>query len=180
MNKEELKAKIRGCTACPLSANRILGVPGHANNDNVEVAVFSEAPGEDESQFGIPFVGRTGQYLRETMEKVGFRKVLFSYMVHCISYGSPPPEALAGCEQWVEEEINVYRPTLVILMGSSAIQWKFGKGRVGALRGKYQHDGNVVYIATYNPAAVLRNPQYEEAFTSDLGLAKQLLDEFNR
>ena len=182
MTPEELKAKIRSCTACPLHKGRTLGVPGYANTPHPRLAVVGESAGRVEDEFGTPHVGPAGVYLRKALQSAGFHEdeVLFTNIVRCISFGPAPSEAIAECKKWTDEEYNLYKPSVVLLMGRGAINTVWPTSNVVGIRGSYGIFGGTVFVPTYNPAAVLRNEELKDLFLSDLVLARELCEQLTR
>lgn len=178
MTPEELSAKIRGCTACPLHKGRYLGVPGYAATNNPRISLIGESPGTTENEWGKPHIGPAGALLRKALAAVGIKEdeCLFTNVIRCISHGPVQPESIAECNKWMELEYEVYAPRVRVLMGNAAISTQWKVGSINSLRGKYKITQVGIYIPTYNPAGILRNENLMDDFLADLALAKELAD----
>jgi DNA polymerase len=179
-----LAGKIRACTLCPLHKTRTLAVPAWVGPRYRGLAIICEAPGRDEDISGRPLVGRAGQLLDTYLEAVGLSRdeLMLTNRVRC----RPPyndirsaeaVSALATCDKWTQEELNVYGPRVVVLMGSTAAKPQFGSLSVSTGRGTYTTSMGTTYVYTYHPAAALRNPELGKYIMEDLLLAKELFNE---
>jgi DNA polymerase len=174
----ELEAK--GCVRCPLSAGRtqvVFGV-GHPSADLMFVG---EAPGEQEDLQGQPFVGRSGQLLdRLVLEEMGLTRDSFyiANTVKCHPPGNrdPLPAETAACRPWLETQVDLIGPRVVVTLGNFAAKLLLGTTEgITRLRGRsYPFRGGVL-VPTYHPAAVLRGAGLTAQMRADLVRAKQFL-----
>ena len=106
---ELLNAKIAGCTACRLHEGRTQTVPGNGD-PNAELMFIGEAPGANEDQQGLPFVGRAGQLLDELLGEIGFTRpdVFVANVIKCRppSNRDPMPDEIGCCEVYLREQIE--------------------------------------------------------------------------
>lgn len=132
------------------------------------LAVICEAPGAQEAATSRPLVGRAGQMFNEMLGQAGIdrRTLVIMNRVRC----RPPdnklanaPEAIPNCNHWTQEELSAYDPSVVVVMGGTALTAVFGaKAKVGMTRGRTRTTGVTseygarVWIATYHPAAIAR------------------------
>ena len=114
---ELLNAKIAGCTACRLHEGRTQTVPGNGD-PNAELMFIGEAPGQNEDQQGLPFVGRAGQLLDELLGEIGFARsdVFVANVLKCRPPGNrdPQPDEIGCCEVYLREQIEGIRPKLIV------------------------------------------------------------------
>ena len=185
--QEELEAlaqKIINCKNCPLGKTRIKAVPGEGNI-NARIMFIGEGPGYEEDRQGRPFVGRAGQLLDKIIAAMGFKReeVFIANMVKChpmIDPGNPdkhgndrPPnmEEIAHCRKFVEKQISLINPDYVVALGGVATKSLISQNTpLSALRGKlfdlkldyYTPKKPIKILATYHPAALLRNPGWKK------------------
>lgn len=190
MELAELDLAIRTCVRCPLSGLRSEGevaVPGLAGSEYRAggLAILAEAPGAQEAATGRPMQGRTGKLLDKLIEPAGFHRkyVVLLNRVRC----RPPnnslakfPEALEACDDWTKEELDAYAPSVVAVMGRTALRAVFGtEALVKDVRGQLRETGEKfeygarLWVPTYHPAATLggRNPALRPMIVEDLKLA---------
>lgn len=152
---------VRGCVACPaLVAERTNVVPG-VRPSGADVVLLGEAPGAQEDQTGVPFVGRSGQLLDTLLTEAGLprERVIVLNVLKC-----RPPEnrkptraEVARCRPWLARQIELARPSLIITLGGTAAEWVVGpKARISALRGQPITYAGISVLVTYHPSAALR------------------------
>ena len=193
----ELAEVIKSCTRCPLGATRLNAVPGEGNV-NADVMFVGEGPGFDEDRQGRPFVGRAGQLLDKMILAMGLarEKVFIANMAKCHpmvdplhpdKHGNdraPNAQEIACCRKYLEQQIAIVCPKYVVALGSVAAKALISDAAsLGALRGKFhnlhldsvQLPKPVQIIATYHPAALLRNPNWKKDAWQDLQLVMDKL-----
>ena len=186
---QSLVESVQNCTKCRLKDSRLNAVPAMPGVDYKEhgLAIFAEAPGRDENAQGRPMVGRAGQLLTNILMTSGVKRdeTLILNRVRC----QPPrnrlqdyPDALLGCDEWTRKELEYYNPSVVILAGNTSMRAVFGvTANITAVRGTVRITSDVfqygarVWIPTFHPAAVLRNPALTQDVISDIILARGYL-----
>jgi uracil-DNA glycosylase len=179
----ELSAEISGCSRCAeLAESRTHVVPG-VRPRGARLVLVGEAPGAAEDLAGLPFVGRSGQWLDAALEAAGLDRadVAVVNVLKCRPPDNRKPKRLevANCRPWLGAQLALIDASLVVTLGGSAAEWFFGPGaRIGALRGSpHSVDGRSVLV-TYHPSAALRfgpRGQPALALAEDLALAARLL-----
>ena len=161
MTWPELAASARTCVACPeLVEVRTRVVPGLAPPD-AEVLLVGEAPGAQEDAAGVPFVGRAGQLLDGLLTEVGLHRdrVAVSNVLKCRPPANRKPRRgeMARCRPWLERQIALLDPALIVALGGTAAEWFMGPAaRIAALRGTvHPYDGRELLV-TYHPSAAIR------------------------
>lgn len=155
-----LVQSILACTACAeLAATRSTVVVG-TTPPGARLLVVGEAPGAQEDETGIPFVGRSGQLLDRLLAEAGLprQQVAVLNTVRCRPPGNrvPTREETANCRPWTIRQLVLLEPQLVLTLGLSATRWFLGRTTLSAVRGKvHEVDGRRV-LPTYHPAAALR------------------------
>jgi uracil-DNA glycosylase family 4 len=155
-----LAAAVRTCTACPeLAATRTQVVPG-AVPAGARLLLMGEAPGAQEDQSGLPFVGRSGQLLDELLGEVGARRsdVAVLNTLKCRPPGNRPPSRAESraCRGWTERQLALAAPHVVVALGLSATRWFLGPTPLAPVRGRLHDVGGVRVLPTYHPSAALR------------------------
>jgi DNA polymerase len=175
---EALAGRARGCTACPeLAATRTHVVPG-AFPTGARLLVLGEAPGAQEDESGLPFVGRSGQLLDALLAEVGAERAAVGVLntVKCRPPGNRPPTRAesATCRGWTSRQLELAAPAVVVALGLSAARWFLGPGTLSSLRGRLHDVDGLRVLPTYHPSAALRHgPQGEprRLLREDLALA---------
>ena len=175
---ELLNAKIAGCTACRLHEGRTQTVPGNGD-PNAELMFIGEAPGANEDQQGLPFVGRAGQLLDELLGEIGFQRpdVFVANVIKCRppSNRDPMPDEISCCEVYLREQIEGIRPKLIVLLGRFATQYFLPNAKMGEARGQPFQAGPWLILPVYHPAAALRNSNLMSTMRQDFAIIPPLL-----
>ena len=164
-NWNELEEACNNCNECKLFSSRKNVVIG-TGNKKVKIMFIGEGPGADEDIQGIPFVGRAGQLLNKAFEGVGLKReeVYIANIVKC----RPP--------KYLETQINLVNPEIIVLLGSVAVKNILGEEYgITEIRGKWiEKDGKKI-IATFHPAALLRDETKKIYMWKDLKEIKSKL-----
>ncbi len=170
---EELHEKIRKCTLCPLHKTRIHAVPGEGPASS-HVMFVGEAPGAREDESGKPFVGRSGELLISLIQEIGLsRETVF---ITSILKSRPPKNRtptqieVNACRPYLEKQIEIINPKVIVLLGGVAISSLVGPWKVSEAHGKFYETEGRTYFMTYHPAAALRFPNVKDAMKEDLKL----------
>lgn len=169
---QALEAAIRTCEACGLCRSRRQAVPGVGARD-ARLLVVGEAPGAEEDRRGEPFVGQAGELLDQMLLAIGLerRRVYIANVLKCRppENRDPAPEEVAACAPFLERQIALLQPRVVLALGSFAARLLLGgDGRVGAMRGAVHRREGVPVVVTYHPAYLLRAPQEKARAWEDL------------
>jgi len=168
-----LHEEIKSCSRCPLAAGRKNAVPGEGP-DRAEILLVGEAPGRDEDLAGRPFVGRAGSVLNRCLQDAGIHRseVFITNVVKCRPPGNrrPKREEVKACRPYLESQMELVRPKVVILMGNAATRAVLDTEGVTSLRGRIYRD---LFFVTFHPAAILRNVNFRESFVADLSAARE-------
>lgn len=186
----ELAETIKSCTRCPLGSSRLNAVPGEGNVD-ADLMFVGEGPGFDEDRQGRPFVGRAGQLLDKMIAAMGLKReqVFIANIAKCHpmtdplhpeKHGNdraPNAEEIACCRKYIEKQISIICPKYVVALGGVSAKALIADAKsLGALRGKFYdlHLDSVTLprpvkiLATFHPAALLRNPGWKKDAWLDL------------
>ena len=176
---ENLQAAVINCTACGLNQSRTQTVFG-VGNKNAELMIIGEAPGFHEDQQGEPFVGRAGQLLNAMLRSIGLERehVYIANILKCRPPNNrdPLPEEVNLCTPFLEKQIALIQPKLLLALGRIAAQYLLkNKSSLSQTRGKIYEYQNTPLIITYHPAYLLRNPVDKNKAFQDLQLTYRTL-----
>jgi DNA polymerase len=135
--------------------------------------LIGEGPGENEDLQGQPFVGRSGQLLDKFLESVDLsrnKNVYIANMVKCRppKNRDPKPEEQEQCLKWLREQFKIIKPKIVICVGRISAQRLIDKNfKVTQQHGEFIDKNGTLFMGTYHPAAILRNPNNKELAFSD-------------
>jgi uracil-DNA glycosylase len=165
---EELKEAAAGCTACPLHERGTQTVFGEGRARS-RVMLIGEQPGDQEDLQGRPFVGPAGQLLDWALEKAGIDRTQ-AYVSNVVKHfkwvprgkrrihSKPSSMEIKACMPWLEAELEVVRPEIIVLLGATAAQALLGPSfRVTRERGNFVRTNLAPYVmATVHPSSLLR------------------------
>jgi DNA polymerase len=167
-----IRDDIGDCTRCRLHEGRHTIVFG-TGNPKARLMFVGEAPGQDEDEQGIPFVGRAGQLLTKMIESMGLRRddVYIANVIKCRPPGNraPKPDEVETCEPFVRRQIAAINPEVVCALGSFASQTVLRRQeKISAIRGRFFLVDGVKVLPTYHPAYLLRSPSEKRVVWEDL------------
>ncbi len=180
MDWEALRAAVKTCARCALSKSRTQGVPGVGDAD-AEWLFIGEAPGADEDRQGEPFVGQAGKLLDAMMAGIGLQRGRNVYIANILKSRppgnrDPKPDEVEACLPYLERQIDLIRPKLIVVLGRIAAQTLLVTDTpIGKLRGRVHQYRGVPMVVTYHPAYLLRNPADKAKTWEDLVLARQTM-----
>ncbi len=140
-----------------------------------------EGPGQTEDETGRPFVGRAGELLTQIIEAIGLTRaaVYIANAVKCRppQNRKPLPDELGACWPYLERQIELIRPRVLVALGATAAESLLQARRsLTELRGRVHSYRGIPLVVTYHPAALLRNPNWKKPTWDDVRIARQLLD----
>jgi len=135
-----------------------------------KVMIIGEAPGADEERFGKPFQGRSGQLLREELERVGLTDVYITNVVKCRPPANrePTPDELKACRKYLDDELATVKPEFVLALGSTAAKSFLKISKITQDHGKVLPKESFTGMAAFHPAYALRDPSKLEPLQKDL------------
>lgn len=178
---DELRQCIADCTRCELAESRRQTVFGIGNRD-ADWMIVGEAPGAEEDRRGEPFVGRAGQMLDEILRAIGQSRdsVFIANTLKCRPPDNrdPKPAEAAACRDYLERQIALVQPKVILAVGKIAAQNLLGcDDPVAAMRDRAHDHNGIPLVVTYHPAYLLRSPSQKRKVWSDLCLASRLSTE---
>ncbi|MFH1775419.1 MAG: uracil-DNA glycosylase [Chloroflexota bacterium] len=167
----ELSEEIRACEGCELSRQRTTVVPGEGD-EAADIMFIGEAPGWHEDQQGRPFVGPAGKYLDELIASINLRReqVYIANVVKCRPPGNrdPLPAEILACRRWLERQIELIRPKMVVTLGRYSMAMFFPNKSIGKIHGHAQKKDNIIYYPMYHPAAALHQQSLRQMINEDM------------
>ncbi|MCC7185229.1 MAG: uracil-DNA glycosylase [Acidobacteria bacterium] len=176
-----IRADIGDCTRCKLHSTRQTIVFG-SGNPEAQLMFVGEAPGADEDEQGLPFVGRAGQLLTKIIEAIDLKRedVYIANVIKCRPPANRPPESdeIATCEPFLFRQIDTIKPRVIVALGTHAAHTLLKTDApISRIRGK-QHDfRGAILIPTFHPAYLLRSPERKRDVWEDMKLVKAILDQ---
>lgn len=166
---EALEHDCKNCRECSLWETRTNVVFG-VGNQNAEVLFIGEGPGANEDAQGVPFVGRAGHLLDDMLEIIGLKRddVYIANIVKCRppQNRDPLPAESEACMPWLREQFRLLQPKIVVCLGRVAAQRMIRQDfSVTREHGQIIEKSGILFMGTFHPAALLRQPQNKpEAF----------------
>jgi uracil-DNA glycosylase family protein len=165
-----LKKAAAVCEGCPLYRDATQTIFGEGP-PAARLVLVGETPGDQEDVQGKPFVGPAGRLLDEALVEAGLDRTEV-YVTNAVKHfkweprgkrrlhKKPSAREMAACRPWLDAELTVLKPRVVVCLGATAAQALFGRSfRVTQQRGHVLNlEGGVKGLATYHPSAVLRAP----------------------
>ncbi|HNU75558.1 MAG: Uracil DNA glycosylase superfamily protein [Deltaproteobacteria bacterium ADurb.BinA179] len=178
---EKIRERLENCRCCPLCEEATNIVFGEGNPD-AEVMFIGEAPGAMEDKTGRPFVGPAGRLLTDIIEKgMGLKRedVYIANIAKCRPPGNraPFPEEIRQCIGFLEEQIDVIRPKVIIALGKIAAQTLLDTdASITALRGNFHEYRGIKVMPTFHPSYLLHNQAKKRDVWEDIKKVMQYLD----
>ena len=176
----EVRTAIASCTACELAAGAKNPVPGEGDPD-AKFVIVGEAPGATEDELGKPFVGRSGDLLTKILEAIGLKReevFICNVLKHRPPGNRNPSTAeIHACRPFLLRQLELLQPRVILALGTFAAQTLLETDSpIGKLRGVEHRYHGIPLVATYHPAALLRNPNWKRPAWEDVQLARRILD----
>lgn len=180
---EQVASEVRICVKCPLSETRTCAVPGEGPA-NAAVFFIGEGPGRTEDEQGRPFVGASGRFLESLLRGIGMDRsqVFITNVVKCRppENRDPKPLELAACRDYLDRQIALVRPVVVVTLGRYSMERYFPGAAITKIHGQVKRINDVSYLPLFHPAAALRSDAWRAAMKEDFKLIPQLLSEAGR
>jgi len=176
-----LAEEAAGCERCELAGGRQTVVFG-SGDPNADLMFIGEGPGAHEDRQGLPFVGRAGELLTRIIEAIELRReqVYIANIVKCRPPGNrdPRPQEVEACRGYLEEQIRLVAPAVIVALGRVAAQALLGTDSpLGRMRGDWYSVQDVPTMVTYHPAALLRNVALKRPVWEDMQQVRDRLRE---
>lgn len=164
----DIEEHIAVCTGCPLSRTRNRPVMGRGDRQ-ADIMLIAEAPGGQEDEQGIPFVGKSGEVLDNLLRDCGLgrKEIYITNILKCHPPGNrdPKEEEKEACFPYLKYETFLLKPKIIVCLGRVAAQRIISPDfKITRQHGTWAYRKNCAMTAVYHPSAILRDPsKYEEA-----------------
>ena len=182
MDWDALASAVAACRQCRLCAARKQAVLG-IGDVRADWMFVGEGPGAEEDQRGEPFVGQAGKLLDSMLAAIGLKRGDDVYIANAVKCRppenrTPTPEETAACLPYLERQIALVQPRLIVALGRPAAQTLLQtEVRIGAARGTLHDYRGIPLIVTYHPAYLLRTLQDKARAWEDLCFMRQVMKE---
>lgn len=168
---EELHKDVSGCQKCGLCKGRTYAVPGEGPED-ADLMFIGEGPGFYEDQQARPFVGPAGKFLEELLATINLKRtdVYITNVVKCRPPGNrdPLPEEMEACSGWLDRQIELIKPKMVVTLGRYSMARYFEKQTISKVHGTAKRQGDLTVFAMYHPAAALHQQALRNTIIEDM------------
>ncbi len=177
---DDVATAIGACRSCSLATTKIKDVPGEGN-PLARFVVVGEAPGQNEDEEGRPFVGKSGDLLTKILEAIGFKRedvFICNVLKHRPPANrNPTSDEISACRPFLLRQLELLQPKVILALGTFAAQTLLETDSpIGKLRGLEHRYHGIPLVATYHPAALLRNPNWKRPAWEDVQLARRIFD----
>ncbi|MBR0235388.1 MAG: uracil-DNA glycosylase [Clostridia bacterium] len=181
MTLDEIKQKCDVCRACPLGQTKTNTVFG-TGNERAALMFVGEAPGQQEDETGVPFVGAAGKLLDKYLLAVGIPRndVYICNILKCRPPHNrdPKPEEEDACIQYLREQVRAVSPKVIVCLGRiAAMRLISPEFKITRDHGKWYERGAFSMCAVYHPSALLRDESKKEDMLIDMMEIKKRYDE---
>lgn len=173
---DRVRADILEKNICPELAETATNLVMGDGNLNAEIVFIGEAPGKNEDEQGLPFVGAAGKFLNEMLAQAGLERSDV-YITNIVKYRPPNnrdpfPEEKKAFWPYLLKQLQIIKPKVVITLGRHSMEYFLPDGRISQIHGEAKRikfgDDKLVIVPLYHPAAALYNG----------GLRQTLIDDF--
>ena len=176
-----LREDLGDCTRCKLHSARTHLVYG-VGNPGADLMFVGEAPGRDEDQQGIPFVGRAGQLLTKIIEAIGLQRdeVYIANVIKCRppNNRNPEPDEIQTCQPFLFAQIDAIQPKVIVALGAFAVRTLLHReDAISRLRGRVFDYRGAKLVPTFHPAYLLRSPDKKRDVWEDMKTVRSMLRE---
>lgn len=175
-----LAKAVEACQKCPLGGTRSHTVPGEGTSD-ANLFFIGEAPGHKEDQQGVPFVGAAGGLLDSLLDEISLSRsdIFITNMVKCRPPDNrdPLPEEISACSQYLESQISIVSPKVIVTLGRHAFNRFFPGESIMQARGKIRSFGQHRIFPILHPAAALYRRELRSVLEEDFARLGELLHE---
>ena len=178
-----IRQDVGDCQRCRLAGTRKTIVFGQGN-PSARLMFVGEAPGGDEDEQGLAFVGKAGQLLTKIIEAIGMSReeVFIANVLMCRppQNRNPEPDEVLACQPFLERKIEAIRPKVLVGLGKFGAHWLLKTAEpITRLRGRLGQYNGITVMPTYHPAYLLRNPGAKKDVWEDMKVVRALLNENN-
>ena len=181
---EKIKEDILACKKCPLYKERHFPVIGQGNH-SAKIIFIGEAPGAREDATGVPFCGKSGEFLNELLNHIGIKRedVYITNIIKCRPPNNrdPSDSEIECCKEYVERQIEIIKPKVICSLGRYSMNFmmnKLGienKDKISNIHGRV-FKNKYIFIPLYHPAVAIYNLDKSEELKKDFEVIKKYVD----
>ena len=176
----DLYKRIADCPACELARFRSKTVPGSGSKTS-KLMLIGEGPGQKEDELGLPFVGRSGQFLEKMLLSIGLSRqdVYITNVVKCRPPDNRDPHSqeINACDNFLQEQIAIVNPTMIATLGRISMSIWFPNEKISQIHGEVKRIDGRLIMPMYHPAAALRNGSLRKTVQEDFLKIEKILME---
>jgi uracil-DNA glycosylase len=171
---DQLYEPYKKCLLCPLATPTRKSVVFGEGNADAQCMIIGEAPGKDEDEQGVPFIGKSGRFLTKILTELGINRkdIFITNSVKCRPPNNRKPTDLESktCKDiLLINQIKIIQPKAICTLGSAATESLLEMPiKMGKIHGTMLHFGEIPLFPTYHPAYIMRNPKKRDQFIRDL------------
>ena len=178
---DQIRKELGDCTRCKLHETRSNIVYG-VGDPSAELMFVGEAPGRDEDQQGVPFVGAAGKLLDSLLDSISLTRseIFITNMVKCRPPDNrdPMPEEIHSCSKYLESQIAIVSPQIIVTLGRHAFGRFFPGESIMKARGKIRDYGELKIFPLLHPAAALYRRELKDVLAEDFLTLRNLLNDY--
>lgn len=175
-----IREDLGACERCKLHTLGRKQIVFGTGNPHADLMFVGEAPGADEDEQGVPFIGRAGQLLTKIIESIGLTRddVYIANVIKCRPPGNrnPEPDEIAECEPFLLRQIQSVRPRVIVALGTFAAHALLHTDApISRLRGTFHDYQGAKLLPTFHPAYLLRSPERKRDVWEDMKKVRAVL-----
>lgn len=175
-----LYEQIADCPNCELARTRSRTVPG-SGPSTAEIMFVGEAPGKNEDELGLPFIGAAGRFLDELLASAGLsrRTVYICNVVKCRppNNADPEPQQIAACASYLDRQIEIVDPKVIVTLGRFSMARWFSGATISKIHGQPKHVDGRLIVPMFHPAAALHRGDLRPVITADFQKLPALVEQ---
>jgi DNA polymerase len=180
---DKIKAAIIADNVCPDLAKTATQLVFADGNPDAEIVFIGEAPGKNEDEQGLPFVGAAGKFLDQMLAMIGLKRRDI-YITNIVKYRPPDnrdpyPDEKAAFLPYLEEQLDVIKPKLVITLGRHSLNCFLPQLQISQCHGQPKRYHNQVFLPLFHPAAALYNGAMRQTLIDDFSLIPSIIKAIN-
>jgi DNA polymerase len=176
---DAVKADILENNVCPGLASGATNLVFGDGDPNADVVFIGEAPGKNEDEQGLPFVGAAGKFLEEMLTSINLRRQQV-YITNIVKYRppnnrDPEPEEKLEFLPYLERQLNIIEPLVVVTLGRHSMECFLPGQQISKIHGQPKRVKGRVYLPLFHPAAALYNGGMRQTLLDDFASIPQIL-----
>lgn len=184
---EQIAADIKKNNVCPDLAETATNLVMGDGNENADIVFIGEAPGKNEDDQGLPFVGAAGKFLNEMLESIGLERGDV-YITNIVKYRPPNnrdplPEEKKAFWPYLVEQLDIIAPKIIVTLGRHSMEYFLPDMKISQIHGQPKRisfgKGKIVILPLYHPAAALYNGSMRATLQEDFQKIPKIIEQIN-